>query len=261
MKHSDRHYTPTDRDLVALADESLPAARRVRVQRAVAASPALQASVAAQHRALTAVALAGSESAPTALRARLALAHPPRRARVPRLALRAFGPAAVALATVSIVAVLVVGSGPAGQPSVAQAAVLATRAPLAPAPSHHGDSALLHGLRAAGLPYPYWEDRFGFKAVGVRRDRIDGRTATTVFYTHAGRRLAYTIISGRPLAVNSATHTTLSPATRLRSFSQHGRIVVTWLRRGHSCVLSGANIPLSTLLRLAAWTGGGEIPY
>ncbi len=190
MNHHDSQHRPTERDLVALADGSLPAARRVPVERTVAASPQLRASVSAQRRALGAIAVARAESAPAALRARLALAHPPRRARAPRLALRAFGPATLALAALAIVAVLVVGGGTAGEPNVAEAAVLATRAPLAPAPSQQGNSALLHRLRAAGLPYPYWEDHFGFKAVGVRRDRIGGRVATTVYYSRARRRLA-----------------------------------------------------------------------
>lgn len=260
MNHHDRHPRLTERDLTAFADGSLPATRCVRVEGALAASPELQASITAQRRALIAIAHT-DERAPTALRARLALAHPARRAHLPRRAARACGSAAVALATIAAVAVLMLGSGGAGgRPDVAEAAMLATRAPLAPAPTHRGDSALLHGLRAGGLPYPYWEDRFGFKAVGIRRDRIAGRSATTVFYNRARQRIAYTITSGPPLAIDMATRTTHRGGSRLRNFTDHGRLVVTWLRRGHTCVLSGPGVPLHVLLDLAAWRSAGRIP-
>ena len=48
--------------------------------------------------------------------------------------------------------------------------------------------------------------------------------------------------------------------TRLQLFSVGGRTAVTWLRRGHTCVLSGAGVPGRVLLRLAAWRGDGTIP-
>jgi hypothetical protein len=257
MNHRGRHNWATERDLAALADGSLPAHRRVPVERAVAASPELQASVAEQRRTLNAIAITAGERAPAGLRARLALAHPARRGRSRRPALRGFGASTAALAAVAIVTASVVDGGATGEPNVAQAAALATRAPLAPAPSHRDDSPLL-GLRAAGVPYPYWEDSFGFRAFGVRRDRIDGRAATTVFYRRPRRRIAYTIVSGRPLAADVATSTTtIRAGLRLHSLSVHGRVIVTWLRRGHSCVLSGENVPLRALLRLAAWNGRG----
>jgi hypothetical protein len=37
--------------------------------------------------------------------------------------------------------------------------------------------------------------------------------------------------------------------------------VVTWMRRGQTCVLSGTATSQATLLHLAAWRGGGGIPY
>jgi hypothetical protein len=261
MTHRDRR--PTQRDLVALADGSLPASRRPRVERAVAASPELQAILAAQRSVLTAIRDAAGKPPPPAMRARLELARDPRaprRGRARRVV--TFGSAALAAAVLSIVAMLAIGGGSVGAPSAADAAVLATRPPLAPTPAPKGDRvALLPGLRAAGLPYPYWEDRFGFKAVGVRRDRLAGRLATTVFYSRAGQRIAYTIVSGPSLPSGAATRTTASDGTRLLSLRAHGRRIVTWLRRAHTCVLSGSHVPLSALLRLAAWRHGGEIPY
>nr|MDQ2897697.1 hypothetical protein [Actinomycetota bacterium] len=176
-------------------------------------------------------------------------------------AARAFTGAAVAVAAAAIIAVLVIAGGATGSPTIAQAAVLATRTPMAPAPVHRGDSVILPRFSAAGLPYPYWEDRFGYKATGVRRDRLEGRLATTVYYTHSGRRLAYTILTGAPILAGTSTHSTNRNRVLLRSFTARGRLIVTWLRRGHTCVLSGTDTPLPVLLRLASWKGGGEIPY
>jgi hypothetical protein len=49
--------------------------------------------------------------------------------------------------------------------------------------------------------------------------------------------------------------------TRLASVSLAGRNVVTWERRGHTCVLSGWDVPRSELVALGAWRGHGAIPY
>jgi hypothetical protein len=259
-----RRDRPTARDLVALADGSLPAARRVRVERAVAASPELQAIVAAQRRALAAVGDAAGEQAPPGLRARIALADAPRRRapRGPRLRRAvAWAPAAGAVAALVVIAVLALGRGGVAAPTVADAAVLAARAPTALAPARHGDSATLPRLRGAGLPFPYWHDRFGWKAAGVRRDELAGRPATTVVYRRAGRSIAYTIVGGPPLALGAPVRRTVSGTTTLRTLAVRGRPVVTWLRRGHTCVLSGDGVAPRSLERLAAWTGGGDIPY
>jgi hypothetical protein len=37
---------------------------------------------------------------------------------------------------------------------------------------------------------------------------------------------------------------------------------VTWERNGHTCVMTApASVPTSRLLELAAWDGGGTVPY
>jgi hypothetical protein len=258
-----RYSKPTDRDLVSLADGSLPAKRRARVEREVSESTELQARVAAQRRALRAISRAADQPTPAALHARLSLAAKPTRTRprTSRHALATLAPGA-ALAAAAIVAVLVVvGSGASGGPTVADAAALAIRAPVSPAPATHRESAVLPRLHAAGLPFPYWGGRFGFEATGFRRDRLDGRLATTVFYSRAGQRVAYAIVSGQPLPSGHSSHSTTRNGIRLQSFTAHGRVIVTWLRRGHTCVLSGAGVAVRSLLRLAAWRGGGAIPY
>jgi hypothetical protein len=260
-----RRTVPTERDLLALADGSLPASRRVRVERAVAESPEMQAILAAQRRALAAIDDAASERAPVSLRARLELLREPQQRRrrttqwatVPRL-VPAGGLAAAAVAAVAVV--LTVGGGVQG-PTVAQAAVLATRAPVAAAPPQNGRSPSLKGLTAAGLPFPYWEDWSGFRAVGVRHDSFDGRQATTVFYRRGNARVAYTILSGSPLAAGAATTSTAEYGVVVRALTAHGMKVATWLRRDHTCVLSASNVSSSVLVRLASWRGDGKLPY
>lgn len=261
---------PTERDLAALADGSLPASRRVRVERAVAESPELQAIVAAERRALSAIAQAGGEPAPAALRARLELLqHPDLRTRAP-----VFAPAsgraprlgrwlpvgALAAAAAGIAIVFALSGGPSA-PTVAQAALLANRTPSAPAPAQRGNQPLLAKVEAAGLPFPYWQDRFGFRAVGVRRDRLDGRAATTVFYRRGNASLAYTIVGGPALAAGARSWSTVRHGTWVKSLTAGGMRVVSWLRHDHSCVLVGRGVSERTLVSLASWRGDGGIPY
>jgi hypothetical protein len=43
----------------------------------------------------------------------------------------------------------------------------------------------------------------------------------------------------------------------LRALTVNGRVVVTWRRSGHTCVLSGPGVSASSLQALAAWTAPG----
>ena len=238
----------SERDLTALADGSLPASRRPRVERAVAASSELQSDLTAQRRALAALSDAAHERAPSALRARLELARDPHLTRRhPRRQWTAI-PAAAAVAAAVIV--LTVGGGPAGAPTVAAAATLSGRAPLHPAGAASGSE--LRWPTASGLSFPAWARRFDFVATGARTDRLGGRLATTVFYARGDQQIAYTIVSGRPLAAGAAARESTWDGTRLESFAASGRVVVTWLRSGHTCVLSGSPGLLAELQRLAA---------
>lgn len=260
IRHRQR---PTERELAALADGSLPAAKRMRVERAVAASPELQALVAAQRRALTAIDQAADQRAPAALRARLALMERPRRggqvapARSSLRRARMLSLGAVAAAVVAAVLVVSLGGG-VSAPTVADAAVLATRPAMAPVPSGATNQPTV-GVRAAGLAFPYWGDQFGFRAVGVRHDRLDGRATTTVFYERGGERVAYTIVAGEPLSFGAHTQGSVWNGVRVWSLSAHGMRVATWLRHDHSCVLAGRNVPLTVLVSLASWRGDGRV--
>src|SRR5207249_5651727 len=110
------------------------------------------------------------------------------------------------------------------------------------------------------VPFPNWRDR-GWRAVGTRDDVIDGRKAETVFYERGGRRVAYTIVSGPPLPTPSNGEHSVRARVELTRLVLDGRAVVTWRRKGHTCVLSGAGLPREDLLSLASWKAGGKIPY
>ncbi len=239
---------PTERELAALADGSLSGARRARVERAVASSSELQADIAAQRSALHAIAQASEEHAPSSLRARLELARDPRRRPVARRGV--WGTATAAVGAMAAAAVILLAGGPASAPTVASAATLAVRAPVMPAGAGHAGK--LAWPFANGLSFPDWTQRFGFTAFGSRSDGISGHTATTVFYARGQNEIAYTIVSGRPLSIGTRSHESAWDGAQLWSFQERGRAVVTWLRSGHTCVLSGSPSQLGQLLRLAA---------
>jgi hypothetical protein len=145
---------------------------------------------------------------------------------------------------------------------VAQAATIAVRPVTTTVADPPEDQVTLPNVEAAGLPFPYWQDRFGWHATGARTDRADGRLLTTVFYRRGGEQIAYTIVAGDALPPALAAHTTERGGTVLASSTTHGRPVVTWLRRGHTCVLSGdPDVATSALTQLAGWRSHGRIPY
>jgi hypothetical protein len=258
-----RRSSALERDLARLADGTLQGRRRELLGRLLDRSPELQRRLEEQRRARAAVrSSAARERAPFALRVRhRALTVRPGRGAGSGLRLRlGLGLAGSLAALAAILALLT--SGPAG-PTVALAATVATRPAVARVSEPPDDSVRLPRLRAAGLPFPYWEDRFGWRATGARTDRIDGRVMTTVFYAKGSGRIAYTIVSGRPLAPGASPVRTLTLArTELATFkSDGGQHIVTWTRRGHTCVLSGRDVPVKALLELAAWRAHGQIPY
>jgi hypothetical protein len=240
-------------DLSALADGTLDTARRGEVADAIAASPELsalyereRAVVEVLHRARA------SDRAPEALRRRIERQRPHGRVRV-RRRLAYGGSLAAALAAVVLAAVLILPAGSPGSPSVSQAAALAVRGPAQPAPAPD-PAAPGAKLRQAveEVYFPDWSRRFGWRAIGARSDEIGGRRAVTVYYERDGRQLAYTIVSAPALAAPAAPVRTLDGA-QLRTLRLGGRLVVTWRRQDHTCVISAAAVPAGELQRLAAW--------
>ncbi len=145
--------------------------------------------------------------------------------------------------------------GGTGAPTVASAAGLGARTPVSVAGAAPNDHGVVPGVKAAGISFPDWGPSFGFEAVGVRRDHLGDRLATTVFYARGDQQIAYTIMSGPAVPAGAALRESVWNGVRIGSFLTHGRVVVTWLRDGHTCVLSGVGAPSALLARLAAWKG------
>jgi hypothetical protein len=184
-----------------------------------------------------------------------------REGKVPQRQARRFGLIGAltsAAAAVAIALAVIVGSGASG-PTLSDASAFTLKPALGPAPGHSFDGAL--DFDVDGVPYPYWQDDFGWKATGSRVDKINGRQATTVFYRKGKSRIGYTIVTGKPVKVPGSANATVKHGTRFRSLPFGGATVVTWERRDHSCILSGRHVTRAELIKLAGWQDAGELPY
>ena len=246
------------RDLSALADGSLPEERRAATEAKVAASPELAAIVADQREAVEAV-RATLPLAPDRLRARVHAMGAKSRPTHRRWLMPAGGLAAAA-AAVAAALVLAIG-GNAAAPTVADAAALTVRPAVASAPAPEQSRPLLEAS-VGGIAFPDWAAAFGWRAVGQRTDKLDGRHTVTVFYAKGSKRIGYTIVDGTALAWPDGARQTIRRGTDVRSIELSGRTVVTWRRDGHSCVMSaGKGVSRSELVTLAAWRDGGSLVY
>jgi hypothetical protein len=176
-----------------------------------------------------------------------------------RLALGLAG--TLAMAAVAAVAIAVgLSGGAAPTLSLRQASAVTLSAATAPAP---GESASNHAHLAAavdGVAFPYWEDHFGWRSTGTRSDRVSGRAVTTVFYKDAaGRRLGYAIVAGTPAPRLNGNVLAVRDGVPYRLASENGVNVISWLRDGHLCVVSGRGLDSATLLALASWADSGSI--
>jgi hypothetical protein len=257
-EHDDRVLA----ELTALADGSLPRRRRARLEAELARSPELVELLEKQRRAVAAVRSLDAR-APAGLRARVeAERRAQSRKRSPGGWLRR--PAvAGGLATAAAFALLLalVLPGGAGGPSVVEAAELAEQPAQAPAPGADPTEPALLDAMAEGLAFPNWAEEFGWRATGRRVEEVDGRRAVTVFYEKEGRRIGYTILSGEPLDAPEGSDTAVREDTTLRLLKNEDRMIVTWVRDGHTCVLSGVGVEAATLLDLAAWKGKGAVRF
>ena len=157
---------------------------------------------------------------------------------------------ATAAVAAAVVAAIVLSGGP-GAPTVADAAELATQAPTGPAPSQ-GKAATKLAIAVEGVTFPDYARAYGWRPLGVRHGRIDGRDATVVFYGKDGRRLAYVIVAGTGLAHPSGAQAMVIDGVEYGVLRLGGRLAVTWRRGGHTCVLIGG-AARSELLQLASW--------
>ena len=146
-------------------------------------------------------------------------------------------------------------SGGAPALSLRQVTAPTLRAATLPAPS---ESSAHHTQLAAavdGVPFPYWGERFGWRSTGTRSDLIDGRTVTTVFYANGGgQRIGYAILAGNSVPRIDGGAVAWRGGVAYRLLAENSASVVTWVRDGHLCVVSGHGVPSATLLRLASWS-------
>ena len=170
-------------------------------------------------------------------------------------------PAGGLLAAAVVALVLVLGGSNA--PSVLATASLATRGPVLPAPAEDESNETVLKTSMDGVPFPYWGGSFKWEAVGARDDKIEDRSAKTVFYDNPkGARAAYTILGGDTIDVPSGASEKNMNGVKLFITTDNGRRIVTWTRNGHTCVLSApVSVPEPKLLQLAAWKGKGGVPF
>jgi len=201
----------------------------------------------------------GGPATPPTLHAGLRELRPPAapRRQPPRLVLAG----ATALATLAAVLALALTAGSPGAPTIAKAATLATRAATAPSPARDAAHPTLTRTSFAGIAYPYWTGRFGWRAAGQRTDSLDGRATRTVFYRHTHHRIGYTVISGKPLKRPAGAQRLVVNGVEMYRYRDGRKTVVTFERNGHTCVLAGYVHFASTLPKLAAWTGDGAIRF
>lgn len=240
-----------ERELAALADGSLAPKRREQAHARVRDSRELQAALAEQQRA---VELTGAVEvrAPASLHRQVEGMM--RNARGRRFATARAGFVAAAAAALAAIAVTIALSGGASSGfSVQRAAALTLSPATTTAPTE--DDAHRAQLTASvdGVPFPYWEERFGWRGSGARSDRLAGRSVMTVFYSNAeGRRIGYAIASGRAPITHGGT-VIERWGVSYRVLNQDGATVVSWQRAGHLCVVSGRGVSARTLLSLASW--------
>ena len=166
--------------------------------------------------------------------------------------------AAMALAAVIGAALALLTGGnphrPVG-PSVSAASRLTLSAASTGAPRESHAHAAQLNVAVDGVAFPYWKERFGWRATGTRTDMIGGRSVTTVFYSGPrGRRVGYAIVGGTPAPATSGGTIVWHRGVAYRLQQVGGVPLVTWQRDGRLCVLSGRGVSGATLVRLASWS-------
>jgi anti-sigma factor RsiW len=244
-------------ELSALADGTLDPARRAHVEARVSSSPELRALYERERWLVERLHEARAvDRAPASLRARIEAQRPSARSRV-RRRVSYGGAVAGALAVLVLALVLILPGGTPGAPSLSQAAALASRGISAPPPPPNPSApGVKLDRNIEDVYFPNWRAQFHWRAIGQRADRINGRPAVTVFYAWEHETVAYTIV-GAPALSSPAAQTRWLNGTQLHTLELDGRLVVTWRRSGHTCVLSATGVPKDELQTLAAWKAPG----
>jgi hypothetical protein len=160
---------------------------------------------------------------------------------------------AVAAAAVVLAVVLISGSSGPAAPSVSETAKLTLAPATSPPPPESSTHRAQLAANVDGVHFPYWEGGLGWRSTGSRVDTLHGRRIATVFYGDGtGRQIGYTIVSGPAPKVSGGT-TAWRNGIPYTLHTERGVAIVTWLRSGHLCVVSGRGVNSATLLHLASW--------
>jgi hypothetical protein len=122
-----------------------------------------------------------------------------------------------------------------------------------PAPAADGHGALERSF--AGVTYPDWRDAHGWRAVGARRDTVEGRATDTVYYRHTHHRVGYTVLSGDPIPPPRRGRRVERGGVTVQLYRDGRRTVAVFERGGRTCVLAGWVHREETLVKLATWRG------
>jgi hypothetical protein len=184
--------------------------------------------------------------------------HTGERRRRPRPFRLGFAAAVPALGVLVLVLVLSGGSSP--RLTLDKTVALTLRPPTMPAPTENPHDGTQLQAKVDGVAFPYWEESFGWRSTGVRSDRLDGRSVTTVDYAGShGQWIGYAIVAGTPAPHVVGGTIMRRGGTPYRFLVSHGARVVTWLRDGRLCVVAGHGVSAATLLSLASWHGQGTM--
>ena len=171
--------------------------------------------------------------------------------------LAAVGASAAAAAAVG--AIVALSTGPAGSLSLQSASALTLRPATAAAPRESKGNHDQLAASVQGVSFPYWEERAGWRSVGARSDRLDGREVRTVFYSNRdGARIGYAIFAGSAPTVSGGV-LRLHRGLPFRLLNRDGVAVVSWHRGGHLCVMSGIGISAPGLMQLATLGDHGAL--
>lgn len=138
-------------------------------------------------------------------------------------------------------------------PSVGQVVQVAAAASRTNAPPLDRTDPRLLAAHVDDVWFPSWR-ALPWRAVGRSSATVGGHLAATVYYAREdGPRIAYTIVSGGTLPWPASTRVVTRGWMRLHVYSDGGRRVIGWRKRGHECLISGPrSLPEATLLALAA---------
>jgi len=170
-----------------------------------------------------------------------------------RRALAGAGAAMVVLA--GVVLALQGGSGPEeSAPSLAALEAATQLKPAQPAPAKAGGDPPVLQMRVGAISFPDWEKKFGWRAVGSRKNEVAGRTVKTVYYRNPdGAQLGYSVLAGDPLHEHPPGRRVIREGNTYHVAQAGNHTLVTWTQQGHTCaIVVSSTVPQARLLELAA---------